>query len=86
MATETQTTFKGAKVIRKFGNWTLEIFPNHRNGKHELVASDGYNTYYPIIYSNFTSAWDNPYPVPKTIITYVNKNAKRLHKMQERKN
>ena len=82
---ESQTTLKDAKVIRKFGKWTLEIFKNQRNNKHELVASDGWNTYYAIVYDNMKTAWDNPYPVPKSIIDYVNKNAKRLYKMQEKR-
>ena len=82
---ESQTTLKDAKVIRKFGNWTLEIFKNQRDHKHELVASNGWNTYYAIVYDNMKTAWDYPYLVPKSIINYVNKNAKRLYKMQEKR-
>lgn len=82
---KSQTTLKNAKVIKKIGKWTIEVFENPA-GHTELVASNGWNTYYPIIYShNMKVAWDNPYPVPKSIHSYFEKNKNKLLKIQDKK-
>ena len=72
-----QTTLKNAKVVKKIGKWTIEVFDD-RNGK-SCAVSNGWNVYYPIIYPhNKKVAWDNPYPVPKSIHNFFDKNKEKL--------
>lgn len=81
---KSQTTLKNAKVIKKIGKWTIEVFENP--AKHtELVVSDGLHTYYPIVYDNMNVAYDNPYPIPKAVRDYIEKNKIKLKKIQDEK-
>ena len=76
---KSQTTFSDAKVIKKIGKWTIEVFTNPF-GKKELVASDSWNTYYPIIYDfNKKVAWDHPYYVPDGVRKWVRENSFDLY-------
>jgi len=69
-----QTTFSDAKVIKKIGSWTIEIFTDSF-GRKRLVACDGYNTYYPIIYDfNKDVAWDHPHYVSDNVRKWVREN------------
>lgn len=75
---KSQTTFSDAKVIKKIGKWTIEIFSNPF-GKKRLVACDGYKTYYPIIYDDKTVAWDHPYRVSGAVRKWIRENSFDLY-------
>jgi len=76
---KSQTTFSDAKVIKKIGVWTIEVFTNPI-GKKQLVACNDWNTYYPIIY-DFSKdvAWDHPYYVSANVRKWVRENSLDLY-------
>jgi len=77
-----QTTLNNAKVIKRIDNWTVEVYESSRSGHHELVVSDGYHTYYPIIYEHDKSvAYDHPYYIPTWVRKWIRDNADKLYKL-----
>ena len=54
-------------IIKTIGKWNITLslykegyYPN------QLMVDDGYNSYY----MNSNKAWDNFYPIPKTVINW----------------
>lgn len=77
-----QTTLKNAKVIKKIGNWTIELFTNSA-GRSQFAVSDGCKIDYPIIYTeNVGVGWDFPEHVPKSVHVYFEKNRNKLLKIK----
>ena len=80
----TQTSLRDSVAVKKIGKWTIEIFTNPA-GHKEIVACDGYNTYYAIIYDhNKQAAWDHPYYIPEGVKKWVREHAKELYDMMAR--
>lgn len=69
-----QTTLPQAKVMRKFGNWTVETYRGS-TGKTQVAVTDGWYVDYPTLYSDGGVGWDNPYRIPKQVKAYVRKIA-----------
>jgi len=64
-------------IIRKFGNWKIDIFENR------IRITNGWHADWPIFYDENDFAVDNPYKLPKSIIDYLYKNTEKLYNIQE---
>lgn len=65
------------KIIRKFGNWRIDIFEN------KIRITDGWYSDWPIFYNKKEFAVDNPYKLPKSILNYLENNCEKLYDIQE---
>jgi hypothetical protein len=65
------------KIIRKFGNWQIEIFEN------KIRITNGWYSDWPIFYDKYKFAVDDPYRLPKSIINYLEINCEKLYNIQE---
>jgi hypothetical protein len=65
------------KIIRKFGNWQIEIFENR------IRITNGWYSDFPIFYDEYEFALDDPYKLPKSVISYLENNCKKLYDIQD---
>lgn len=69
-------------LIKKIGNWEVYIQGENDYYPNNLCVTDGYNCYY----MNDSKAWDNFYPIIKTVVkwcetTGYNKLIKHINKI-----
>lgn len=75
-----QSTFPNAKVLKKIGPWTIEIFTGHIGRKKLVVCSShGFHVDYPIIYDDKTVAWGIPQHVPVLVKRWVRDHSSELY-------
>ena len=65
-------------IIRKFGNWKIDISENQIRITNECYAD------WPIFYDRGGFAVDNPYKLPRSILNYLYKNTEKLNNIQEK--
>lgn len=56
------------EVIKKYGKWTVtKSLAGQGYYPSQLMIDDGYNSYY----MNFRREYDNPYPIPQGLRTWL---------------
>lgn len=69
-----QSTFKGAVVLKKIRNWTIERAINPRTGRRMIVVVGDVHSDYPLKYpSTGQVAYDFPERIPKDVKRAVEK-------------